>query len=328
MPLITRSLRWRSTPDSADAAECARITAEHARTFSLASRLLPAHKRRAANALYAFCRVADDLVDQVDAEPFPERAAKLEAYRTHLATALAGTAEDAIFREVAWAVNTFRIPSAPLFELLGGVQQDLRVPHYADWAAVARYCEGVASSVGEMCAYVFGLGVREPSAAFVASAVQHARTLGLAMQLTNILRDVGEDARRGRCYLPADELAQFGLSIEDVLQRTPTLPGRDGWAPFMRFQIARARALYAEATPGIALLASDAQGCALACAEGYAGILSAIEAQRYDTVSRRARVSTPARARLLWKAWRHRAAPAPIMPLPTGPAPLREARAL
>lgn len=289
--------------------------------------MLPAPKRRAANALYAFCRVADDLVDQEDNDRLPERAAKLETYHAHLAAALDGNAGHAIFREVTWAVNTFRIPSAPLFELLDGVRQDLEVPHYLRWSDVARYCEGVASSVGEMCAYVFGLGVRNPSAAFVTSAVQHARKLGLAMQLTNILRDVGEDARRGRCYLPTAELAQFGLSVEDVLQRTATLPDLEGWAPFMRFQIARARALYAEAAPGIALLAPDAQGCALACAEGYAGILSAIEAQGCDTVSRRARVSTAARARLLWKAWRHRVAPAPSIPFPSAPTPLREARA-
>src|SRR5690606_1019222 len=107
-------------------------------------------------------------------------------------------------------------------------------------------------------------------------------TLGVAMQLTNILRDVGEDARRGRCYLPDEDLAMFGLTRDEVLQ-DPDLASDERWRPFMAFEIGRARALYQAATPGIWLLAPDAQRCASACARGYASILSAIERLDYDT---------------------------------------------
>jgi phytoene synthase len=130
------------------------------------------------------------------------------------------------------------------------------------------------------------------------------------MQLTNILRDVGEDAQRGRCYLPAEDMARFGLTPQDVLTRGPELARDAGWAPLMAYEVSRARALYAAAVPGIALLDGDAQRCAAACAYGYAGILTAIEAQQYDTISTRARIGRLARVGILWNAWRYRA-PAP-----------------
>lgn len=289
-----------------DAAECAQITQAHARTFALASRLLPAEKRRAAYALYAFCRIADDLVDRADATE-PERlAVQLASYRTQLDAALAGRPSGPVFREVAWVSRRYDVSAAPLFELLDGVARDLQPSTYTTWDDLEQYCEGVASSVGEMCTYVFEV---QAGPAMRPQAVQYARTLGTAMQLTNILRDVGEDAQRGRCYLPTDDLARFGLTAAEVLTNTEL--GRDPrWRPLMQYEISRARALYAAAVPGIALLAPDAQRCAAACATGYAGILSAIEQQGYDTISSRARLGRMARVGILWNAWRYRA-PAP-----------------
>jgi phytoene synthase len=199
------------------------------------------------------------------------------------------------------------VSPAPLFELLDGVARDLEAHRYASWAELEQYCEGVASSVGEMCTYVFGVPA---GPAFRTQAIRYARTLGTAMQLTNILRDVGEDAQRGRCYLPADDLARFGLTPDDVLAAAPSLVRRDGWRQLMAFEVRRARALYDAAMPGIALLEPDAQRCAAACATGYAGILSAIEAQQYDTITTRARIGRLARVGILWNAWRYRA-PAP-----------------
>jgi phytoene synthase len=311
-----------------DALECARITALHARTFSLASRLLPAEKRRAANALYAFCRLADDLVDQQSARTTAELREDLQHYRVRLDRALQGAADSAMLRELMWVVHTYQVPAHPLYELLDGVGRDLTAQRYERWPDVSRYCEGVASSVGEMCTHVFGV----PSAEHhdderFTTAVRQARTLGRAMQLTNILRDVGEDARRGRCYLPSDELAQFGLTVEAVLT-DPAIVRHPGWKPLMQFQIARARALYEESAPGIAMLAADTQRCAVACARGYAGILAAIEAQEYDTVSRRARMKTPARLRLLWQAWRYRPESPEAACPPGNGAAWREANAL
>ncbi len=284
-----------------DAGYCARIVRQHARTFTLASRFLPAEKRRAAFALYAFCRVADDMVDRAIVKCDHTIGRQLRAYRSSLDAALAGTPSGPVFRELALAAGRFGIPAAVMHELISGVARDLRPVRYTTWDALALYCEGVASSVGEMCTFVFGVpaGVEARM-----RALRYARTLGLAMQLTNILRDVGEDARRGRCYLPDEDLAIFGLSRDDVLTN-PGLADDERWRPFMAFEIGRARALYEAAAPGIRLLAPDAQRCAWACAHGYASILSAIERQDYDTVRTRAVVPAWRKTALLWDIWRH-----------------------
>jgi phytoene synthase len=143
------------------------------------------------------------------------------------------------------------------------------------------------------------------------------------MQLTNILRDVGEDAGRGRCYLPDDELARFGLDRELVMRRT--LGRDDRWRAFMEFQVERARTLYEEAMPGIALLSPDSRRCATACAVGYAGILGAIEAIGYDTFGTRARLGARARAGVLWNAWRAPTDTSVIDSIPVSDAPDRRA---
>ncbi|MBU6367178.1 MAG: phytoene/squalene synthase family protein [Gemmatimonadetes bacterium] len=300
-----------------DAGECARITRVHARTFSLASRLLPADKRRAAFALYAFCRIADDLVDQADHGDRVALRAQLEAYRQQLRDALAGAPSGPVFRELASVTRRYAVDAAPLFELLDGVERDLEAQRYATWEALERYCQGVASSVGEMCTYVFGVPA---GAALLPQAIRFARTLGTAMQLTNILRDVGEDAQRGRCYLPAEDLARFGLATDEVMAGARTGLARDPrWARLMAFEVSRARALYDAAVPGIALLAPDAQGCAAACATGYAGILGAIEAQGYDTLTARARLGRLARVGILWQAWRYRPPVPDLSALRRGP---------
>ena len=282
-----------------DAAHCRRIVRSHARTFWLASHFLPPEKRRAAFALYAFCRVADDMVDLAPGERTAEVTAMLAAYRTSLGTALAGQPDGPVFRELSRAVRRYDVPAAVMHELLDGVARDCAPARYADWPSLATYCEGVASSVGEMCTHVFGVDGND---AVGVRAFRHARTLGMAMQLTNILRDVGEDARNGRCYLPDADLAQFGYVRADVLRGD--IGGDDRWRALMAFQIARARALYDAAMPGIALLAPDARPCATACAVGYAGILTAIESLGYDTFRTRARLGTIARAGVLWSAWR------------------------
>lgn len=282
-------------PTSHDARFCAALTRKHARTFAFASSFLPPRKQRGAFALYAFCRRADDLVDRVEADRTIQHARQeLSLYRRRLTTALAGEADDAAFRELAWTVNEFGIPASVLQELLDGIERDLTPPTYRTWDELSAYAEAVASSVGEMLVYVFGLG---PGASLQA-AVRHARTLGVAMQLTNILRDVGEDARRGRCYLPKEELAAFGLSHDDVLAEALS-PRDPSWRRFVKFQIVRARELYREGARGIQLLARDARRCTSICAAGYAGILGAIEHNEYDTFSTRAHVSRWSQVRLV-----------------------------
>jgi phytoene synthase len=282
-----------------DAAYCRQVVKRHARTFWLASHFLTDAKRRAAFALYAFCRVADDMVDEAAAGRLADVAGQLAAYRRQLDAALAGRPDGPIFRELAWAATTYDVPPAVLHELLDGVARDCAPVSYASWADLARYCAGVASSVGEMCTYVFGV---EGDAASRERALRHARTLGVAMQLTNILRDVGEDGRQGRCYLPEEDLAAFGITTTEVLRGG--LGGDPRWTGLMAFEVARARSLYVDAMPGIALLAADARRCALACAVGYEGILGAIERNGYDTFSVRARLGAAARASVLLSTWR------------------------
>lgn len=301
-----------------DEAHCRRIVRTHARTFWLASRMLPPEKRRAAFALYAFCRVADDIVD-LGATHRAERAAlQLGAFRRDLDSALAGRPAGPVFRELTLATRRYGVPTTTLHELLDGVARDFAPVRYETWDELSVYCEGVASSVGEMCTHVFGVA---GYAATRRQALHHARILGVAMQLTNVLRDVGEDGRRGRCYLPEADLARFGMTREQIL--AGGLGDDERWRALMVFEVERARALYALAAPGIALLAPDARRCAAACAAGYAGILGAIESIGYDTFRTRARLGTVARATVLWSAWRtplgtgH--APAPSPPSPPSP---------
>lgn len=305
-----------TTTAVSDARYCERITRKHARTFSLASRFLPAEKRRAAFAVYAFCRTADDIVDNPPAAG-RSPAREIDAYRALLDRAVAGAPEGPLFREVAHAIERFAIPPRVLHELVSGVARDLGTPPVpAEWRDLASYCEGVASTVGEMCAWVFGI---PGDGATVARAVRYARTLGIAMQVTNILRDVGEDAARGRCYLPDDELLAFGLAREDVLRGGARLARDERWRPLMAFQIGRARALYEAAAPGLSMIAPDARRCAVACARGYAAILDAIEQQGYDTLTRRARVPAGRRAALLFQVWRAAAPGAQPLPGADGP---------
>jgi len=241
----------------------------------------------------------------------------LSRFRTEAVEAQQWPSTQPVLRELAWSIRRFGVATSALSELFAGVERDLDHSPFASWAELEAYCQGVAGSVGEMVSAVFG--VREGVAP--TTVVQHARTLGVAMQLTNILRDVGEDARRQRCYLPVDELARHGLTRDQVLRFD--LQNRwDAWREFMACQVDRARSLYREATLGIAGLEPDSIPCALACAGGYAEILRAIERHDYDTIS--ARVSTPrfTQLRVAWQSWRLRKpALATTVAPETGPRP-------
>jgi phytoene synthase len=262
----------------------------------MASRLLPAEKRRGVFAIYAACRTADDLVDlAADADA-------LHRLRNQVFKALYTRSDNPILRELARAWHQFHVPDEPLHELFAGLELDLLDRSYEGWPELESYCQGVAGSVGAMCCAVFGVAAdvgKKRSA-----AVTCARTLGVAMQLTNILRDIGEDGRRGRCYLPNDELRRFGIDRRHVISGSV----RDSWSAWrqlMRFQVARARDLYGQAMPGIALLERDAQRCAHACATGYARILDAIERADYDTFSQRVTTSRLTLFGVAVRSWSH-----------------------
>ena len=255
-------------------AECERITAVHSRTFHLSSRLLPSEKRRAVRALYAFCRITDDIVDR----PNGDVAQALAQWRQQ-AFAIHPSRHNLV--AVAWADarTRFHIPIRYAEQLVDGVARDLTQTRYATFADLATYCYGVASTVGLMSMHITGFASQE--------ALPYAIKLGLALQLTNILRDVAEDWQRGRVYLPQDELAAFSLDESDLATGVVT----DQWRDFMRFQIERNRRLYEEAWPGIKMLHKDGRFAIVAAADFYRAILADIEAHDYNVFSRRAYIS-------------------------------------
>ncbi|MBL8163568.1 MAG: squalene/phytoene synthase family protein [Anaerolineae bacterium] len=267
---------------------CEELTRFHSRTFYVASGLLPAGKRQAARALYAFCRVTDNLVDESRPGSDPLRA--LAEWREHVTMAHPPTHGPVA---LAWADTQARyaIPSGYAAQLIDGVGRDVSQSRYATFAELAEYSYGVASTVGLMAMHIVGFTS--------AKAVPYAVKLGVALQLTNILRDVAEDWRAGRLYLPQDELDAFGISNAEFENGVVT----ERWRDFMRFQIERNRQLYAESREGIALLNADGRFAIAAAADLYCAILDDIEENDYDVFSRRARVSSWGKVRRLPNIW-------------------------
>lgn len=266
--------------------QCEAITREHSRTFFISSSLLPADQKQAMRALYAFCRVSDDLVDR---DPV-NGAEGLANWRQR---ALAGLPHENELVASAWidTRNRYRIPRQYAEQLLDGIAADLTKTRYETFDELAHYCYAVASTVGLMVMHIVGYSGKE--------AIPFAVKLGVALQMTNILRDVAEDWHNGRLYLPQDELAAFGLNETDVADGIVD----DRWRAFMRFQIERARRLYTEALPGITMLGRRGRFAVGAAAELYQGILDDIEAYDYDVFTRRAGVSDGRKAALLPGIW-------------------------
>jgi 15-cis-phytoene synthase len=265
---------------------CARLTAQHSRSFYLSSALLPDGKRKAARALYAFCRIGDDLIDRPGSDP----AAALRQW-SDIALAADPQSDDPVVLAWSHARSIYRIPQRYAEQLIGGVARDLRQTRYQTFDELAEYSYGVASTVGLMSMHIVGFSGPE--------AIPYAVKLGVALQLTNILRDVGEDYRAGRVYLPQDELAAFGIAEDQIAA------GRvdDRWREFMRFQIARNRLLYQEARPGIAMLNRDGRFAIAAAALLYRGILDDLEAHAYNNFTRRSHVNQRSKAARLAQAW-------------------------
>jgi phytoene synthase len=259
------------------------ITRQHSKTFFLATALLPREARQAIRALYAFCRATDDLVDN--------RGATLDEVERWRAEVNRPAREQRNPILLCWAIirERFGVDGRYQDELIDGIAMDLWQRRYAAWADLERYCYLVGSTVGLLSMPIIGLA----RGVTFAEAAPHAIQLGIALQLTNILRDVGEDAERGRVYLPRADLARFGLTAGDILL------GRhdDRFEALMRFEIARARGLYRAALPGIALLSPAARPAVGAAALLYRAILGRIEAIGYRVHSQRA--STSAGQKLL-----------------------------
>jgi phytoene synthase len=253
---------------------CASIARAHGRTFFLASRFLTPAQRRAILATYAFCRIADDIVDSAPTRSIHhtiEALARWEDELTHPRHPVA----------IAFAIarREFNIPLQPAHDLFTGIWMDLSATRFTSWQHLYTYAHHVAGTVGLMIAPI--LGCTDPG------ALPYAAQLGIAMQLTNILRDIREDAERGRLYLPLDEVSAFGCTPEEILAGCPGAGFRD----LLAYQIQRARTLYANAAHGYRALSPSGRLTALAAARWYADILTEIERMNYAVFTKRASVS-------------------------------------
>lgn len=270
------------------------VTATWARSFHFASRFLPDEKKRAIFALYDYCRHADNLVDLRGERPVAAVQADLAELDALVRRLHAGEAsEDPRWLALHDTLARHPVPLAPLTDLLVGVAMDLEPVEFEDFATLERYSRHVAGGVGLMLGPVLGA----PTDAFTDPGVG----LGIAMQLTNVLRDVGEDLDRGRVYLPREELARFGLD-RAALERREVTPA---FVELMRFQIERARRYYRHADAVIPLFPADGSRLAVRLMQrAYATILERIEDNGYDVFRRRAYTSTPRKimilARTLW----------------------------
>ena len=267
---------------------CEAMTRQNSKTFYLASGLLEGAKRDAVRALYAFCRTVDDIVDNAE-DGIEEAPAKLALWRHRITHA--GVEHDPV--ALAWqhARHAFHVPAIYAEQLIDGVQRDMTQTRYQTFSELATYCYGVACTVGLMSMHVIGFAGNH--------AIPFAIRLGTALQLTNILRDVGEDWRRGRVYLPQDELSAFGLSDADIEAGEVSAK----WRQFMQFQIERNRRLYDQSMAGVALLNADGRFAIQAAAELYRGILDEIERNDYDVFRRRASVSKMGKLKRLPGIW-------------------------
>jgi 15-cis-phytoene synthase len=268
---------------------CRSVTRAHAKSFYFCAQFLPPEKRRAIYAVYALCRHIDDTVDHAGARSAHETRALLESWRQRLRDP--GPDDSDALR--AWRDTSARysIDAELAEELMRGVLMDLTTSRYATWPELAVYCYRVASVVGLMTAEIFGYSDRR--------ALDHAVALGRAMQLTSICRDVGEDARLGRVYLPADEMERFGVTASAI--RYGRVDAR--FVELMRFQIARARALYRDAEPGIEMLDRRCRYTVRLSSRIYGQILDRIERNGYDVLSKRAFVPFHRKVAALPAVW-------------------------
>ncbi|MFF2650304.1 presqualene diphosphate synthase HpnD [Streptomyces sp. NPDC058045] len=268
---------------------CEAVTGQQARNFAYGIRLLPTPKRRAMCALYAFSRRVDDIGDG-DLPP-GTKALRLDGTRELLGRIREGRIDqddtDPVAVALTHAAAEFPIPLGGLDELIDGVQMDVHGETYETWDDLKRYCRCVAGAIGRLSLGVFGT---EPGAQQADRAPEYADTLGLALQLTNILRDVREDAEDGRTYLPADDLGKFGCTAGF---RGPTPPAGADFAGLVHFEVRRARAFFAEGYRLLPMLDRRSGACVAAMAGIYRRLLDRIE--RDPEAVLRGRVSLPGR---------------------------------
>lgn len=273
------------TPDQ----YCQQKAAQSGSSFYYSFLFLPPQRRSAITALYAFCREVDDVVDETSD---PQVAlTTLAWWRKEVAQMLAGTPNHPVTRALAPHLQPFSIRGEHLIAVIDGMEMDLTQTRYLDFVALERYCWHVASVVGIMSANIFGFRDER--------TLQYAEKLGLAFQLTNIIRDVGEDARRGRIYLPISELQQFGVPAADILNAKHS----DRFVQLMRFQLERAQRCYDEALALLPPQDRRAQRTGLIMAAIYRALLDEIERDGLRVLEHKISLTPLRKLWLAWKTW-------------------------
>lgn len=277
-------------------AHCRSITRKHAKTFYMATRFLPYQKQRGIFAIYGLCRTLDDIVDENDDNPYNKRKSRaeiidsLENFRVQLVSAYRGAEQkNSVLIAFADVLNRYNISLEHPLTLLDGVKMDLVKNRYDTFDELYEYSYKVASVVGLMTAEIFGYS--DPK------AINHAVDLGIAMQLTNILRDIGEDLERNRIYIPKEDLDRFGIRENELFQHDVS----EKFIALMKFQIQRARQYYTEADKGICMLDKDSRLPVLLARENYSRILNKIEENQYHVFKQRAYLNSTEKFSILPK---------------------------
>ncbi len=287
---------------------CEGITKTHAKSFYFAAKFLPKHKRRPIYALYALCRKVDDEVDEIGENNEAAAVKAVEKWQRKLEKIYSENSEDRrqnteVERQKSEAENlvftawrdlliTYKIPKKLPLELMQGVLMDTTIKRYETFDDLYIYCYRVASTVGLMSSEIFGYTD--------AKTLEYAEALGIAMQLTNILRDVKEDAAMGRIYLPQEDLRRFEISEKQIFDNQ--LDGK--FVEMMKFQIGRARDYYRKSEKGIPLLEKDTRFTVLLASRIYGRILDEIERQSYDVFKKRAHTTFSQKLLIIPKIWR------------------------
>jgi 15-cis-phytoene synthase len=266
---------------------CQQRAAASGSSFYYSFLFLPPERRRAITALYAFCRDVDDVVDEC-ADP-QVAAAKLAWWRSEVVSLFAGKPQHPVTRALVPAVEQFGVTAQGLNEIIDGMEMDLTQSRYLDWPGLERYCHRVAGVVGVLSAGIFGY--RDPR------TLDYAHDLGVAFQLTNIIRDVGEDARKNRIYLPMEDLKRFNVTAADILSARES----EAFSRLMAFEAERARAFYKRAADALPEADRRAQRPGLVMAAIYRTLLREIERDGFRVLKQRIAL-TPIRK--LWIAWR------------------------
>jgi phytoene synthase len=268
-------------------AYCEGKAAASGSSFYYSFRFLPPERRRAITAFYAFCREVDDVADECRDPALAQ--VKLAWWRDEVARLYAGKPEHPVTRALLEAIGPYHLPEDAFGQIIDGMEMDLGLVRYPDFRELRLYCHRVAGVVGEVAALIFGITDR--------ATLKYANKLGLAFQLTNIIRDVGEDARRNRIYLPRDELDRFGVAEGDLTASRTS----EGFAKLMEFQYQRAIQTYDEALALLPAADRRAQRPGLIMAAIYRTLLEEIRADGFRVLDRRTSL-TPLRK--LWIAWR------------------------